>query len=346
VARLFQEKLRQGQAALAEVLGAGVMLGLVWSLADHGAGVVAMVGAMVAGQVTTLAVSWLFANRLVPFRLRFDLDVWRRLTLAGLPIGGSMILNGITFHGDTLLLSIFQPAADVGVYGLAFKILETVIVIVTMFTGLMMPFLSRYASVDRDRFQAYLSGAFDTLTTGAVGVVVIVFHFAGDLVRLLGGTEFDTAAPALRILGLAMLLVSMASIFRAAVTALDRQKQMFWGDAVAAALALIVYSLLIPRFSFIGAAWGKVLAELATLVFAVAIVGRTVGWLPSPKTAAKALAAGALTLGAIKLLQLAGVPWVANLLVGCIVYVTVLLLGGAISREFLRTLLGDRVAEP
>ena len=140
---VFQSVLKQGRNAVAEVAGAIATLGVVWILATvtH-AGAIPMLGATLLGAALAMGISWRFARRLVPFRLSFDLPLWRQFLVAGLPIAGAQILGMAMLRGDALLLSFYQPAADVGLYGVPAKLFELATSIPYQFAGLMMPALT------------------------------------------------------------------------------------------------------------------------------------------------------------------------------------------------------------
>jgi O-antigen/teichoic acid export membrane protein len=111
---VFQRVMKQGGNALAEAVGAFATLLAVWLLAQVNAGFMTMLFGTLCGAAVALAISWTLARRLIPFRLSFDLPLWRNYMTAALPIAGSQILTMAMLRGDTLLLSLMKPAAHVG----------------------------------------------------------------------------------------------------------------------------------------------------------------------------------------------------------------------------------------
>src|SRR6185312_15805350 len=97
----FQSVLRQARNAVAEVTGA------VSALALTHVGALPMLGATLLGAAVAVAISVRLVRRLVPFRLSFDLALWRQYLIAGLPLAGSQILGMAMLRGDSLLLSLF-----------------------------------------------------------------------------------------------------------------------------------------------------------------------------------------------------------------------------------------------
>ena len=80
--------------------------------------------------------------------MRFELPLWRQYLIAGLPLAGSQILGMAMLRGDSLLLSLFQPAAAVGLYGVPAKLFEITTSVPYMLAGLMMPALTASAQSD------------------------------------------------------------------------------------------------------------------------------------------------------------------------------------------------------
>lgn len=332
---VFQQKLLQWPVVLAEVAGATVMFAGIWLLAHLNAGVLAAVGTLVTGDVVTFGLSWLLARRLVAFRLQFNWQEWRRLAVMVLPLAGAEILSLIHYRADALLLSLLQPAADVGFYGIAYKLFETLSQTPFIFAGLMMPFLTQHALRDDEQFHRYLSAAIDVLILSAIGVVAVMLTFAQEIVIIAGGRDFLPAASAMRVLSLTFAILSLSTICKYAVTALDRQQVMLWGQGAAAVVGLTAYLLLIPSYSYVGAAWGTVLAQGTVGLFAGTIIVRSMGKVPSLLTFVKALVAGGITLGIFHMLKDAGISWFLNLCLGSLAYLIILLLLRAIPKDIL-----------
>ena len=336
---VFQHGLKQGRAVVAEVLGAAVMLALVVVIATTEGGLLLMVGAMVAGHMTTFALSWLLARRLIPFHLRFDWRTWRQIAISGFPLAISGILSLIVLRGDTIILSVLRSPADVGYYGVGAKIFEIVTTFPFLFGGLVMPLFSAHAPSDLERFLSYLSRSFDAMAVVAGGVVLGLFVFAEPIVVLVAGPEFVPGAGALRILSLGMAAVFLSMILRFALTALEKQKMMLLADAAGVAIGVPAYFLLIPRFAQNGAALGTLLAESTILAIAGLLVVRFGGRFRWAPVALKTILAAGVALLAVALLGRLGVHWMASAGLGELVYFLALLGLGAIPADLLRTVL-------
>jgi O-antigen/teichoic acid export membrane protein len=340
---IFQSVLKQGRNAVAEVIGALVTLVAVWVLATTRAGALPMLGATLLGAALAMAISWRLAHRLVPFRPSFDFTLWRQFLVAGLPIAGAQILGMAMLRGDALLLSLYQPAADVGLYGVPAKLFELATSIPYQFAGLMMPALAAGARGSGQEFAQALRNAVDVGAVYGVGAILALALFAPQILTLMAGAEFAAGAPALVIIAFATALAGMTHILRFALVACERPRFVLVGDSIACACAFVAYFSLIPSFSFVGAAIGTVVAEVAALVCMLYGLKRAGRPLPAFTNPAKAVAAGGVAAAAMMLLtRFVELPWLATLLVGGGVYLAGLALTRAIPRELVLSVLRRR----
>jgi len=340
---IFQSVLKQGRNAVAEVVGALATLVVVWLLATltH-AGAIPMLGATLFGAALAMGISWRLARRLVPFRLSFDLPLWRHFLVAGLPIAGAQILGMAMLRGDALLLSLYQPAAAVGLYGVPSNLFEIATSIPYQFAGLMMPALTAGAKSGRQEFGSALRNAVDVGALYGVGAILALAFFAPQILTLMAGAEFAAGSPALVLISVAIALAGMTHILRFALVACEKPRFVLAADSVACACAFAAYFALIPRYSFVGAAIGTVVAEVAALICMLVGLHRAGRPLPSILNPLKALVSGAIAGGVMIFLERFELFWLVNLVVGGGVYLVCLALTHAIPRELVLNVLRRR----
>ncbi|MGH8287748.1 MAG: flippase [Steroidobacteraceae bacterium] len=329
----FQSVLKQARNAVAEVTGAVVTLGAVTALALTHVGALPMLGATLLGAAVAMAISIRLVRRLVPFRVSFDLPLWRDYLIAGLPLAGSQILGMAMLRGDSLLLSLFQPAAAVGLYGVPSKLFEVTTSVPYMLAGLMMSALTASAAIDRAEFSRRLGRTLDAAAVYGVGVVIAFAPFAGRLLTLISGPRFAAGAPALIVISFAIALAGLTHVLRFTLVACGRPRLVLACDAVACACAFAAYFALIPRYSLLGAAAGTVVAEASALLAMSVGLMRAGRRLPSLLNPAKAVIAGALAALMMKYLADLGAPWLLALAAGGALYLGLVMLTRAIPRE-------------
>jgi O-antigen/teichoic acid export membrane protein len=114
------------------------------------------------------------------------------------------------------------------------------------------------------------------------------------------------------------------------------------GDSIACVCAFVAYFALIPRYSFVGAAIGTVVAEVAAMICMLIGLRRAGRPLPSLVNPLKAIFSGSVAAAVMVLLTRLELHWLWSLVAGGAVYVAGLALTRAIPRELLLNVLRRR----
>ena len=62
--------------------------------------------------------------------------------MASVPLGLALAINELYFRADTLIISLYEPYDEVGLYTLAYRILEFTLALGTIFLTTVFPLLS------------------------------------------------------------------------------------------------------------------------------------------------------------------------------------------------------------
>lgn len=263
---VFQKHLRISIPAVADIITRLVQLAGIFLLVTKGrAFLIPILLVNVLAEAVHLIIIFKAARRIVPFDISFDLPYWRNILGSAAPIAASLLFTLLYFKIDTIMLSFMRSPYEVGVYSLAYKVLEMAIFFPAMYVGLVMPFLSQSASKP-ETFRTILKHASAILAIGAAASVAVLLLFAGPIVRLIGGADFHGAIPALRILGLAVGIIFFGNLGGHAIIALNLQLRGMWIYLGAAIFNIVTNALLIPRYGYLAASWTTVATELLVTV--------------------------------------------------------------------------------
>ncbi len=292
---LFQQQLRQQGVVFAEVSGGLLLLALILLFARLGAEAAWFVLALGLSYGFTLGLAILFARRLVPFRLRFELAQWHQLARFCLPVAASNTIAILYFHADSVLLALLQGPQAVGLYGVPIKIFDSALGIPVLFVGLFAPLLARTARSDLSQFAGLVGDGLGVLCILIVGVAVGLNAVAAGVIELLAGAAFADAAIILHLLTIVLVLHSVVMLLREAATALQIQHRLLPGYLLGLGVAMVAYFLLIPRYAGAGAAGALIAAELLVLAWAARVLVRAT---PEPLRLRIPLTAAACGVGA------------------------------------------------
>ncbi len=272
LASYFQTTLNAGRVVMAELAGKTFLL-LAFLFAVYSRyslrGLMVLTALAALVQLIILVV---FLRREVALRFAIDYLSAKRIFGKTWPVAISVVLTTIYFKGDTIIMSLYRPYAEVGIYGAAYKVLEVLITVPILFMGLLLAPLTRaFAGREAGEFNKLMQRAWDMLSLLTLPLAAGIFTLAGPILTLVAGPDYAPGAPVLRILILATGIIFLGSLFTHAIVAINEQKRMIAAYALTAALALALYLIYIPRYGYFAAAIITVLAEL---VIALAAAGR------------------------------------------------------------------------
>lgn len=298
---VFQRQLRTDRAAVAEIIGRLAQLGLVLLFIWLKAGLLGMAAALALSALVGLGAAVYFARKFVAFSLIWDPAAWRRLLKEAWPIALALVFVVVYFKLDTVILSLYHPGADVGIYNLAYQLLQAVIFFPAMFAGLVMPFLSRHGLKSPGEFQQTFSRTLNLFIVFTLPLGVLLMARAADIIKIIDfSSQYPAAGPVLQILALAIMAIYFGSLFANGLIALHRQRALLWIYGSGAALNVALNLWLIPRYSYWAASWTTVATEVLVTAFMVASLAyfsrRWFSWARLLPVAAASLAAALLLL--------------------------------------------------
>ncbi|MBI4053862.1 MAG: flippase [Candidatus Doudnabacteria bacterium] len=339
---VFQKHLVFYKLIGSEIVGRLVALGATAWFISRGLGLIFFIAALTLASVVHFFISFALARRLSPFRLKIDLTYWKFILSRSWPLAFSVVLNLIYFRADTLILSLLKPAAEVGIYGAAYKIFEVLLNFPAMFAGLIMPFLARFAYQEWATYRLYLQRSLDAILLVVIPVMTVVLFFAGQIIDVVAGEGFHNSDKVLMILIFAAGITFVGNLLGYTVVALNVQKKMVWGYFSGTLLGLVLYFLLIPRYSYFGAATATVVVELLVCVWAYRLTSQVANFFPSFQILPKALLA---VLPAVALFHFVPGFWVVKLFGGVLSYGICLVLLKAVPYRFLHELVVRKDAD-
>ena len=206
-----------------------------------------------------------------------------------------------------------------------------------MIVGLTMPLMSKFFSIDRQKFYSVVQRTLNFLILIIVPLVVGTLFASEKIIRLVGGADgFADSPMVLNILVFAIAMIFLGALFSNVIIAANKQKFLAQIYFLGAAVNVIANFIFIPRYSYYGAAATTVLTEILVTALMIAVIVKTIKYIPSFKIFFKALfASGAMALA---LYYSAELNIFYFLIVGISVYFPVLYLIGGISKEEIRKL--------
>ncbi|HPT08280.1 MAG TPA: flippase [bacterium] len=344
---LFQKTLQMQRAMLAEVIGKVFLVILIFIFIKLNYGLSGILWASVISAFINFLINWLFGKKSAKIKFEFDFTVWKKILRNSWPLATTIILNLIYQKSDVIILSLFKNIDDVGIYGAAYRTIEVISTIPYMFVGIMLPlFTFNWINKNLDFFKKIAQKSFDFMAILAIPLIIGTQFTAQEVISLIAGKNFTGSGLALQILMLSTSLLFISCVFSHLVIAIDKQKKVIGLYVFTMISSLILYFILIPKFSYIGASIVTVFSNLIILIGSYLCVKKNTGFKPNLKVMGKSLLASmgmaGFMLAIPNYLYQKGLLLLVIILGAIIIYFLLLYLFKGITRDDLKVLIPNK----
>lgn len=289
---VFQRYQSMWRAGLAEILNRIALLIFIALFAYFDLGVAWMVGATLIANAVWLYATVRLARPFVHIKLLMDFGMWRHVWSRSWPIAISIFFNLLYLKGDILFLSFYRSQAEVGIYGVTYRVVDMLTALPVMFMGILLPLIvNTWSSGNREEFSMHVRRTFDLFMLAAIPIVAGTYVISDRLMLFLAGPGYEASGAILRLLIFAVFGVFLGALYGHLVVALNKQKLMVWGYLLVAVLTLIGYFIFIPTYGMWGAAWMTIASEGLISILTFFVVYRVAKIVPNIHVSLKALLA-------------------------------------------------------
>jgi len=229
----------------------------------RGGGLISFASVFVIIRVFDLILTFAILNwKVVKIVPQFDINFLKKLQIEALPFGFFSIIIVLYSYVDTVMLSFICTDADVGWYNAAYKIYEGLTVFPSIICGVLYPRLSQLFISNKKVHSVLSLRASKYLFIISFPILICGIILSNNIINILFGKEFQNSVIALQILLLGIVFVFQIWLFQTLLNSIDKQKSVMYIGLTGLIINIILNLLLIPRYSFKGAATTTVLSEL------------------------------------------------------------------------------------
>ncbi|HEY0305630.1 MAG TPA: flippase, partial [Longimicrobiales bacterium] len=320
---------RTGTASTARLLAESVKLIAVVTFVREPSDFYIVPLAHVAGDMLG-ALLMLLALRRAGLHLRFEInrELVKTVLTHSRPLLATAVLGMLIYNADVVMLRIFRDRTEVGLYLVAYTLLNFLGVLGGVITLSVLPTLRRLRDDVRQRNDIYFTAMARALAAGlpvAVGGALL----AAPLIDLVFGAQYHASADGLKILIWTFPLLLLRSVEQGALIAQGRQGRVMQTTGAAAFVNISLNLIAIPLLGIVGAAATTLTAEIVRYFLARRFAAQATfphvapGRLWRPVIASAVMAAVVFLLGPVHA--------IVAVAIGAAVYVTVLVVTGGIA---------------
>ncbi len=292
---LFQANLKMEYSALANSLDAAIFFAFVIGVIHWHGNLVHLVTGLIAAKAVNTGITYYLVKKWTRPRLRFfNFFELKNLFKKILPVGVSLLMVILYNNIDILMLSKMSGIEAVGIYGAAYKFVYLLPTVSAMLMASIYPLMVQSWKDDRDHMKLIFQKAFDYTVILAVFTFLILFFTADSIINILFGSAFQRSVIVLQILGGGMAFMLLTSIVGPCYIIVDKQDRAMLLTILGVGLNVTLNLILIPRFSYTGAAAATVITEFSLLIPGTYLLMKYFQFALSMTVTGKALVAGLL----------------------------------------------------
>ena len=254
-------------------------------------------------------------SRLARFGLALDFALVKTVIVGCFPFFITFLLGFTDTKVDILMLSLVPGPIDrdlaIGYYGPAHSVLMTMLLLPRALNMALVPVVSQKIYIEQDVVRNLIEKSTKfIMITVSLPLILVTTLFSEQIVRFVFGPQFLLTAPALAVLGWAYAFQALNLPSHSVLGSTKELKYFLPLLGISFALNILLDFLLIPYYSYVGAAMGSVIVLAGGFFTRFYFLGKILGtsWSEALPYLRLFVVLG-LTLGAAYLLR-AYVPWV------------------------------------
>jgi O-antigen/teichoic acid export membrane protein len=292
----LQYRLKMQYSALAEFLSKLITLAALYVIIRMQGSFLWITATIALSGILIFIFKWLFSVKFIKVWPEYDRKIAKWIFDMAWPLGIVFIANNLYFKLDTLMLFVIKGSVDVGIYSVAYKVLEVTVFIAAYFSSALKPTISKEIHSDKTALAGVIEKSFLVLFLAAAPISIICITFSRNIILFLSNMEFISGANALIVLALTLPFIYLVMLLSEILIANDSRSLLIKISAVILLFNFIANLVAIPLYSFMGAAFTTLLSEIILFGIMIHYTKKIVPFSTSFSLAAKPILLFVLTL--------------------------------------------------
>ncbi len=198
------------------------------------------------------------------FYWSMDKRFLKTLFAESFPLLISSFMISVYYNLDMVMLGIIKTQAEVGIYNAAYKIFMIGLIPLAAILRIFLPSLSKTKEV---KLLKKTLRNFGILMLGSgILISIFIFFISHYVIQIVFGPDYSNAIIPLMILSLNIVVISVNIYLGNPLTVWGKQKEYSIAITFGAIFNIILNLLLIPKYSYSGAALATLLSEVVVFV--------------------------------------------------------------------------------
>ncbi len=264
---VFQAYEKMKYIMICEIIEKGFLLSVSFVLLHLGYGLISIgLLYLLSGILFCLLNMGFVYRKFLKPRYHIDWRFWSKSLKQALPLAIVTLISMIYYNIDIVMLGKMKGEEVAGWYGVSYHLFFALATIPGAFLSAMFPVLSRLFKESGELLKKAFQKSFKVLVGAGIPASVGTFLLSEKIILFLFGPQYEHSITALRILSFLIVFSYLNGLAGYFLISTNRQALTAKIMAATAGINIFLNIILIPRYSYIGAAYATVVSEILFLI--------------------------------------------------------------------------------
>jgi len=249
------------------------------------------------------------------------------------------ILNNFYFKVDTLILFYFKGASEVGIYAIAYRVLETTLFAAAYLSYSLKPLFSATIYSDKQKAGRAASSGLMFLLSMSLIISVVCIPFSKQIITFLSNQDFLAGAPIIIVLAFASIFIYLNTLVSEILIASDSRRYLLGMSVSVLLFNLIANIIFIPIYSFYAAGVITLISEILIFSLGFSKITTIVPIKINFSMIVRLIFSAVFAIICSLALNLTGIYFIVSMVAGVIIYLLVAYFINAIPKEMIKNYL-------
>ena len=237
---------------------------------------------IIANLITFIYSYYVLNKYITKPKFKFDWNFCKKITLYSLPFAISGMLYIIYYSIDMVMISKLVGDYANGIYNATYKLIAVLNLFYSVYTAVIFPVMSKFYKNDKKLLVTSFEKSVKYLMLVMIPLAIGTMFYSLNIIQLIYGNQYDAAASVLSILIWTVCLLFFSGAANTLLNASHKETTVTKIYAIAAVFNIALNFVMIPYFSYNGAAITTVLSDVLIVALQTYVIYR-IGHRPNKK---------------------------------------------------------------
>ena len=229
---------------------------------------------LLANLIALIYLYYAFNKNVTKPKFEFDKSFCKKIFIYSLPFAATSILYSIYYSIDVVMLNQLVGNYATGIYNATYKLISILTLLYSVYGAVVYPVMSKMFKNDKKLLIITFEKSIKYLLLIIIPFAIAIMIYSTDIIHLIYGNEYDAASSALSILIWTISLLFVNGVCNNLLNASYKEVTITKIYAIAAVFNVVLNLILIPYYSYNGAATATVLSDLLIMIIQLYVIYR------------------------------------------------------------------------